>query len=203
MPWPATGTVPVSPAPGNLEGPLNLGAPPSLPLRARYLPWAELLRRVREVEVLRCSRCPGRRRVIAFITDSDVVTAILAHLGLPTQPPQLAAARAAPAGGAPVRPRTGRRRCRSASRRFCLTALRSSLARRKGTHLPATRPSPTILRGAARFPSPAALLARAHDTYPRLDPYVIAQFELPIASEDRYLRQGQVPVPLDRLSQPS
>jgi hypothetical protein len=72
-----------------------LGAP-AVPLRTRYLPWAELLRRVHEVDVLQCDRCAGRRRVIAFITDTHVVTAILAHLGLPTLPPGLAPARAPP-----------------------------------------------------------------------------------------------------------
>ena len=73
----------------------TLGAP-AVPLRTRYLPWAELLRRVHEVDVLKCDRCAGRRRVIAFITDTHVVTAILAHLGLPTLPPALASARAPP-----------------------------------------------------------------------------------------------------------
>jgi len=34
--------------------------------------------------------------VIAFITDAQVVTAILAHLDLPTLPPPLAPARAPP-----------------------------------------------------------------------------------------------------------
>jgi hypothetical protein len=46
--------------------------------------------------VTRCSRCPGQRRVIAFITDPEVITAILDHLGLPSQPPPLAPARAPP-----------------------------------------------------------------------------------------------------------
>jgi len=55
-----------------------------------------LLRRVHEVDVTRCSRCSGRRRVLAFITDPEVVTAILAHLGLPQRPPALAPARAPP-----------------------------------------------------------------------------------------------------------
>ncbi len=72
-----------------------LGAP-AVPLRTRYLPWAELLRRVHEVDVSKCDRCAGRRRVIAFITDTHVVTAILAHLGLPTLPPALTPARAPP-----------------------------------------------------------------------------------------------------------
>jgi hypothetical protein len=86
---------PAAPAPdaAHLEG---AAAPPDSPQRLRYLPWAELLRRVHEVDVTQCTRCPGRRRVIAFITDADVVTAILTHLGLPQRPPSLAPARAPP-----------------------------------------------------------------------------------------------------------
>jgi hypothetical protein len=90
--------VPASAPPSANDRPASaqLGAPPDSPLRPRTLPWAELLRRVHELDALRCNRCPGRRRVIAFITDPEVVTAILAHLGLPTQPPSLAPARAPP-----------------------------------------------------------------------------------------------------------
>jgi len=95
---PIPASEPIAPgfAPGDPDLPSQLGASPSWPLRARYLPWAELLRRVHEIDVLRCTRCPGRRRVIAFITDPIVVTAILAHLRLPTQPPSMAPARAPP-----------------------------------------------------------------------------------------------------------
>jgi hypothetical protein len=74
----------------------DLGDPPDAPHRPRYLPWADLLRRVHEVDVLKCPRCPGRRLVLAFITAPQVVTAILAHLGLPSDPPALAPARAPP-----------------------------------------------------------------------------------------------------------
>ena len=50
------------------------------------------------VDVLRCTRCGGRRRVIAFLIESPVTRAILAHLGLPAAPPALAPARAPPQG---------------------------------------------------------------------------------------------------------
>lgn len=43
-----------------------------------------------------CPRCAGPVRVLAAITDPPVVTAILAHLDLPTEPLQVAAARAPP-----------------------------------------------------------------------------------------------------------
>jgi hypothetical protein len=74
----------------------DLGGPPPSPRRDRYLPWAELLRRVHEVDVLRCRRCLGRRRIIAFLTDPQVVRAILEHLRLPAEPPSVAPARAPP-----------------------------------------------------------------------------------------------------------
>lgn len=43
------------------------------------------------------TRCGGRRRVIAFLVESPVTRAILAHLGLPAAP-ALAPARAPPQG---------------------------------------------------------------------------------------------------------
>lgn len=38
------------------------------------------------VDVLRC-RCGGRRRILAAITQAEVIVAILAALGLPTEAP--------------------------------------------------------------------------------------------------------------------
>ncbi len=49
-----------------------------------------------EIDVLVCEHCGGRRRVIAFITQTSVVERILSHLGLPTEPPPIAPARAPP-----------------------------------------------------------------------------------------------------------
>ena len=54
--------------------------------------WAQLLRRVYWVDVLACP-CGGRRAIVADISDSEVVVAILAHLGLPTEAPPVARAR--------------------------------------------------------------------------------------------------------------
>ncbi|WP_437479089.1 transposase [Sorangium sp. So ce1014] len=53
---------------------------------------ARLLRRVYLEDVLACP-CGGRRRVIADLHDPEVVTAILVHLGLPTEGPAVARAR--------------------------------------------------------------------------------------------------------------
>jgi len=44
--------------------------------------WAELLRRTFSCDLLRCERCGGRARVIAAITQRDVIDKILHHLGL-------------------------------------------------------------------------------------------------------------------------
>jgi hypothetical protein len=45
--------------------------------------WADLLRRVFEIDVLHCARCGGRLRFVAAIDDPAVVRRILGHLGLP------------------------------------------------------------------------------------------------------------------------
>ena len=47
----------------------------------RYL-WSELMRRVFGVDVLRCTRCGSRRRLVSLITERAVIVRILAHLGL-------------------------------------------------------------------------------------------------------------------------
>jgi hypothetical protein len=54
--------------------------------------WASLLRRIYLEDVLACP-CGGRRRIIADISERDGIVAILAHLGLPTEPPPIARAR--------------------------------------------------------------------------------------------------------------
>ncbi len=42
--------------------------------------WAELLRRIFEVEPLECPRCGQTRRIVAFITEPKVIDRILDHL---------------------------------------------------------------------------------------------------------------------------
>ncbi len=59
----------------------------------RYL-WAGLMRRVRGLDVLLCRECRTHRRLVALITERPVIVAILAHLGLDTDPPPIHAARA-------------------------------------------------------------------------------------------------------------
>ena len=54
--------------------------------------WAQLLRRIYLVDVLACP-CGGRRAIVADISDSEVVVALLAHLGLPPFAPPIARAR--------------------------------------------------------------------------------------------------------------
>jgi hypothetical protein len=52
------------------------------------------MKRVFAIDVLVCPQCGGARKLIALITDGRVVRKILAHLGLSTEPPPLAPARA-------------------------------------------------------------------------------------------------------------
>jgi len=46
------------------------------------VPWAELLRRVFLIDVLKCTRCGGRRELIGEVTEPAAIQAILEHLGL-------------------------------------------------------------------------------------------------------------------------
>jgi len=57
----------------------------------RRLRWAELLKRVFELEALRCPVCNGRMRVLAAITQPDVARRILKCLALPARAPPIAA----------------------------------------------------------------------------------------------------------------
>ena len=83
-----------SPAPAATA---TAAAPPraAAPERMR---WAELMKRVFALDVLKCERCGGRRELIALIRDPFVARAILEHLGLPSEPPPLAPPRAPPQG---------------------------------------------------------------------------------------------------------
>jgi len=62
----------------------------------RNLLWAELMARVFGVNVLRCPKCGGECRVIACIDDPPVIRKILNHMGLSTEPIELAPARGPP-----------------------------------------------------------------------------------------------------------
>jgi len=88
----ARSPAPVVPKPGGTEVPSG-GPEPAPPPRRRRTPWAELLRRVLDVDALKCPQCATPMVVLAFLTDARVVARILTHLGLPTAPPPLARAR--------------------------------------------------------------------------------------------------------------
>ena len=50
--------------------------------RAQGQLWADLMRRTFGFDVLACSRCGGRLRLIALIDQAPVIQQILCHLGL-------------------------------------------------------------------------------------------------------------------------
>ena len=56
----------------------------------RNYPWARLMERVFELDVLACPRCGGRMRILAAINGPDSIQKILTCLGLPTRPPPIA-----------------------------------------------------------------------------------------------------------------
>ena len=64
--------------------------------QSRNCPWARLMERVFELDVLACPRCGGRLRILAAIDSPDVIHKILACLGLSTRPPPIAPAVSAP-----------------------------------------------------------------------------------------------------------
>ncbi len=61
----------------------------------RYL-WAELMRRVFGLDVLRCEVCGAHRRLVSLLMERAVIVKILSHLGLETDPPPIKPARAPP-----------------------------------------------------------------------------------------------------------
>ena len=65
---------------------------------ARYL-WATLIARLFEIFPLTCPHCGAEMKIIAFVTETPSVRAILAHIGEPTRPPVIAPARGPPAWG--------------------------------------------------------------------------------------------------------
>jgi hypothetical protein len=70
--------------------------PASLEWKAARRRWAQLIRRIYEVDPLVCPRCGGQMRTIAFITEPRVIGKILRHLaekGVDARSPPVAARR--------------------------------------------------------------------------------------------------------------
>jgi hypothetical protein len=61
-----------------------------------YRPWAELLKRTFELDVLRCERCEGRMRLVALVLEDKSIARLLRTLGEPTSLPARAPARGPP-----------------------------------------------------------------------------------------------------------
>ena len=61
------------------------------PPRSARIAWADLLKRVFEVDALCCPACGGRIRALASITDPDVARKILDCLALASRAPPLSA----------------------------------------------------------------------------------------------------------------
>jgi hypothetical protein len=95
MPAPTSSSGPAervcSPAPGKPDKPVHC-APQALRAGSSRIPWAELLKRVHDVDALACP-CGGRLRFIALILEPEVAREILESLHLPSEPPPLARAR--------------------------------------------------------------------------------------------------------------
>ena len=62
-----------------VEEPVAITDPVHWSLRAARYRWAELLRRIYEVDPLTCPRCAALMRIVAVITDPAVITRILVH----------------------------------------------------------------------------------------------------------------------------
>jgi hypothetical protein len=82
-----------TPASGSVGAAPGADAPPAASVRPPYVAWADLLRRVFELDILACPECGGRLRLLATIEDRAVIEPILTHLGLPVDLPQPSAAR--------------------------------------------------------------------------------------------------------------
>ena len=61
--------------------------------RSARMSWAQLLKRVFDIDIEHCPHCGGTMKIIAAILEPAVITKILAHLGLPTRAPPRAPAR--------------------------------------------------------------------------------------------------------------
>jgi len=76
---------------------------PEKPARkSKYIPWAELLRRTFGFEIV-CPKCQSPLRLIALVKNRDTAKRILTAMHLPTEVPELHAARPPPRAGREAR----------------------------------------------------------------------------------------------------
>jgi hypothetical protein len=60
--------------------------------QGRNYTWCELMKRVFAADVLACTHCGGRLRILTAIRPPEITRKILDHLGLPSRPPPMAGA---------------------------------------------------------------------------------------------------------------
>jgi len=53
--------------------------------KGRYRPWAELMMRTMQIDVLECPRCHGHMKLLALVTDLDEARRFARELGEPTE----------------------------------------------------------------------------------------------------------------------
>ena len=90
-PTPPPTPPPPEPPPSTVTVTVTGDKPPLVRPPSR-IPWADLLKRTWSVDLLTCTRCGGKRRVVACVFSSTVTAEILTHLGLPAHPLPLAPA---------------------------------------------------------------------------------------------------------------
>jgi len=54
----------------------------SPPITSRYKGWAEMIKKVYEIDPLICPKCGGTMRIVSFIEDHKVLDKIIKHLNL-------------------------------------------------------------------------------------------------------------------------
>ncbi|MDQ2993552.1 MAG: transposase [Pseudomonadota bacterium] len=88
----------ISSVPDTKGDELNLEAKADVSFRPKRssLNWAKLIRKVYEVDPLKCEQCGEIMKIIAFIMDATSNLKILSHIGEDTEPPKLHSARGPP-----------------------------------------------------------------------------------------------------------
>ena len=82
-----------SPVEGPVKDPVSaVPLTAAMPRRRPNYTWAQLMKRVWELDVLECPNCQGRMRILAAIHPPDATRKILDCLGLPSRAPPIAPA---------------------------------------------------------------------------------------------------------------
>jgi hypothetical protein len=76
-----------------LEASCGHGHETQLGSRPGRLTWARLMKRIFQIDVLKCDRCGSRMQMISFITSPPIIRKILRSVGLPADSPSIQPAR--------------------------------------------------------------------------------------------------------------